>query len=100
MEYAFKITDNAIPQRHGYQQAIYCDLRISGEGYTINGEIKAVNNGEIIPDIKGIVFQLTANETTRQELDNTMCDCSKTVIQNVTDLVKYHVLDILLNGGL
>jgi hypothetical protein len=100
MEYGFKITDTAIPQRHGYEQAIYCDLRISGEGYTINGEIKAVHNGEIITDIKGVVFQFTADETTRQELNAAMCDCSKTVIENVTALVSQHILDILSRGDL
>jgi hypothetical protein len=85
--------------RHGYNQKVRCKLITPEYGYQLMGFKYCVDsNGEPIPDIQELHFNVTSGPQDTADLESTMGDPTKTVAENVADLVEYYVLKLVSEG--
>jgi hypothetical protein len=85
--------------RHGYNQKVKCKLITPEIGYQLIGFKYCVDvNGNPISDIQEIHFNVVSGPQDTADLESTMGDPTKTVAENVADLVEYYVLKLVSEG--
>ncbi len=85
--------------RHGYNQKIKCKLITPEIGYQLTGFKYCVDaDGNEIPDIEQLHFNVVSGPQDTADLESTMGDPTKTVAENVADLVEYYVLKLVSEG--
>lgn len=95
MKYTISISQT----RHGYNQKVKCKLITPEIGYQLMGYKYCVDaNGDQIPDIQELHFNVVSGPQDTADLESTMGDPTKTVAQNVEDLVEYYVLKLVSEG--
>jgi hypothetical protein len=95
MKYIINISQT----RHGYNQKVRCKLITPEFGYQLIGYKYCVDsNGEPISDIQELHFNITSGPIDTADLESTMGDPTKTVAQNVADLVEYYVVKLVAEG--
>lgn len=95
MKYTISISQT----RHGYNQKVKCKLITPEIGYQLMGYKYCVDaDGNPIPDIQELHFNVVSGPQDTADLESTMGDPTKTVAQNVEDLVEYYVLKLVSEG--
>jgi hypothetical protein len=97
--YKFKFTTTNLPQRHGYNQHVYCNLYIHGQQYQLDGVCVCVaNDGNIVEDISIRRFNIATGTETTSELDSVMGDNGMAVIQQIETICKSYI-DLNISEG-
>jgi hypothetical protein len=95
MKYIINISQT----RHGYNQKVKCKLITPEIGYQLMGYKYCVDaNGEPIPDIQELHFNVVSGPEDTADLESAMGDPTKTIAANVEDLVEYYVLKLVSEG--
>jgi len=95
MKYIINISQT----RHGYNQKVKCKLITPEYGYQLVGYKYCVDsNGEPIPDIEELHFNVVSGPQDTADLESAMGDPTKTIAANVEDLVEYYVLKLVSEG--
>jgi hypothetical protein len=95
MKYIINISQT----RHGYNQKVRCKLITPEYGYQLVGYKYCVDsNGEPIPDIQELHFNIVSGPEDTADLESAMGDPTKTIAANVEDLVEYYVLKLVSEG--